>query len=55
MNSLSFNCRGAGNAATVNEMRDLAHKFAPDVFCILETQVHRKMSEALHRDRKSVV
>jgi hypothetical protein len=49
MSTLSFNCRGAGNAATVGEMRDLVRKFAPEVFCILETQIHKKRSEDLRR------
>jgi exonuclease III len=47
MSTMSFNCRGAGNAATVREMRDLVQRFAPAVFCILETQVHKKRSERL--------
>ncbi|XP_073358338.1 uncharacterized protein [Aegilops tauschii subsp. strangulata] len=40
MNLLSWNCRGIGNAPTVQELRELADKFAPKVLCIMETQIN---------------
>ena len=47
MSCISWNCRGLGNAATVKELRDLARKFAPTVFCVLETQIHKARVESL--------
>jgi hypothetical protein len=46
---LSFNYRGAGNATTVMEMCELMQKFAPTIFCIFKTQVHKRKSEELHQ------
>ena len=41
MSCLSWNCRGLGNAATVEELRDIVLKsVAPNVLCVVETQVH---------------
>ena len=47
MSVLSWNCRGAGNAATVRELRDIANNFAPTLFCIVETQIDRSRVEKL--------
>lgn len=47
MNLLSWNYRGLGNAPTVQEMREVALKFAPKVLCIVETQIGRDRAEKL--------
>ena len=47
MSSFCWNCRGAGKAATVRELRDFAKKFTPTVLCIVETQVKGARVEAL--------
>ena len=47
MNLLCWNCRGAGKAATIRELRDLAKQFAPTVLCIVETQIERTRVESL--------
>ena len=49
MNSLCWNCRGLGNAVTVRELRDLARQFAPSVFCVVETQLHKSRVECLNK------
>ncbi|KAK8451750.1 hypothetical protein SEVIR_6G260350v4 [Setaria viridis] len=47
MSLFSLNCRGAGNASTVRELRDFITKFAPSILCILETQISKIRVEAL--------
>ena len=47
MSILSWNCRGAGKAATVRETRELVRKFAPTLLCIVETQIDRVRVENL--------
>jgi hypothetical protein len=42
-----LNCRGGGNASTVRELRDFVTKFAPAIFCILETQISKSRAEVL--------
>ena len=39
MNLLCWNCRGIGNALTVQELRELTIKFSPRVLCLVETQI----------------
>ena len=41
MSILSWNCRGAGKATTVRELRELAKRFVPTLLCIVETQLDR--------------
>jgi hypothetical protein len=38
MNLLSLNCRGAGLAATVGELRDLCRSYNPEVVFLCETK-----------------
>ena len=40
MSCLSWNCRGFGNATTVEELRDIVKNIAPNVLCVVETQVN---------------
>jgi exonuclease III len=47
MSTFIWNCRGLGNAATVHELRDFAREFAPDILCVVETQVHKARVECL--------
>lgn len=47
MSILSWNCRGAGKAATVRELRDIARNFAPTFLCIVETQIDRSRVQNL--------
>ena len=47
MNIICWNCRGAGKAATVRELRDLAKQFAPTVLCVVETQISATRVEGL--------
>ena len=47
MNLLCWNCRGLGNAPTVQELREIAKKFAPRVLCIVETQISGERAENL--------
>jgi exonuclease III len=47
MSLFSVNCRGAGNASTVRELRDFVSKFAPAILCIQETQISKARTEAL--------
>ena len=47
MSVLGWNCRGAGKAAMVQELRDLVRKFAPTLLCIVETQLDRVRVESL--------
>lgn len=47
MSCLNWNCRGLGNAMTINQLRDLAKTIAPIVLCLLETQVHCARVEGL--------
>lgn len=44
---LSWNSRGAGNAAIVIEIHEFARKFAPEVLGIAETQISKSRLEAL--------
>ncbi|XP_073367941.1 uncharacterized protein [Aegilops tauschii subsp. strangulata] len=45
--SLTWNCRGLGNPATVREVRELANKFALAVLCLVETQLDSARAEIL--------
>src|SRR4051812_5168133 len=47
MSVFCWNCRGAGKAATAQELREFARKFAPTLMCIVETQVKKDRVEAL--------
>ena len=47
MNIFCWNCRGAGKAAIVRELRDLTKQFAPAVLCIVETQISKARVENL--------
>jgi hypothetical protein len=47
MSYICWNCRGAGNASTVHELREIAKNFAPTVLCILETQIDKASVESL--------
>lgn len=47
MNLLCWNCRGIGNAPTIQELRELVQKFAPRVLCIVETQISGVRAESL--------
>ena len=47
MNIFCWNCRGAGKAATVRELRDFTRHFAPTLLCIVETQLESGRVEAL--------
>ena len=47
MSALCWNCRGVGNAATVQELREFAKKFAPTLLCIVETQIEGSRVENL--------
>ena len=39
MRLLCWNCGGAGNPATIRELRELMMRFAPTILCIFETQI----------------
>ena len=47
MSILCWNCRGAGNPATIRELRVLTKRIAPTILCILETQVEGHRVEFL--------
>jgi len=47
MSTMCWNCRGAGKAAAVRELRDFARQFAPTLLCIVETQIDGNRVEAL--------
>ncbi|TVU49586.1 hypothetical protein EJB05_00900, partial [Eragrostis curvula] len=47
MKTLSWNCCGIGNPATVKELRDLAKDYAPSVLFIMETQIDKYRVENL--------
>jgi exonuclease III len=47
MKTLSWNCRGIGNPATVKELRDFAKDYAPSVIFIMETQINKNRVENL--------
>jgi len=47
MKTLSWNCHGIGNPATVRELRDLAKDYAPSVLFIMETQINKYRVENL--------
>lgn len=47
MKTLSWNCRGIGDPATVRELRDLARECAPSVLCLVETQLGKQRVEGL--------
>jgi exonuclease III len=48
MKTLSWNCRGICNPATVKELHDLAKDYAPSVLFIMETQIDKYRVENLH-------
>ena len=47
MRTLCWNCHGIGDPATVRELRDLVEVCAPDVLCIVETQLAKYRVEGL--------
>ena len=47
MSAFCWNCRGAGNAAIVQELRDFARKLAPTLLCIVETRIEGSRVENL--------
>ena len=47
MSAFCWNCRGVGNAATVQELRNFARKLAPTLLCIVETQIEGSRVENL--------
>ena len=47
MSVLCWNCRGAGKPAAVRELREFVMKFAPTLFCIVETQIEGSRVENL--------
>ena len=47
MSILSCNCRGAGIAMAVRELRDLARNFALTLLCVVETQIEGTRVENL--------
>ena len=47
MSIICWNCRGAGNAATVRELCEITMKFAPSILCIVETQINKTRVEGL--------
>jgi hypothetical protein len=49
MSTLSFNCRGVGDPATVHEVRDLVRTHLPSILCLLETQIAKYRVEGLAR------
>lgn len=49
MNCLCWNCRGAGDVATVKEVKDLISQHRPMVLCLGETQLHKTRLEKLAR------
>jgi hypothetical protein len=49
MKTMSHNCRGAGDPATVREIRDLVGKYKPVILCLLETQIVKRRVEGLAR------
>jgi exonuclease III len=49
MNCLFWNCRGAGDAATVKEIKNLVLQYAPRVLCLVETQLDKSRLANLAR------
>jgi exonuclease III len=47
MSTLSHNCRGLGDPATINEVRDLVRTHHPSILCLLETQIAKTRMEGL--------
>ena len=47
MRILFWNCRGIGNAASVNELLELVRTHRPVVLCIVETQISKERVEGL--------
>ena len=47
MSTFCWNCRGAGNTATVQELRDFTRKLSPTLLCIVETQIEGSRVESL--------
>lgn len=47
MSTICWNCRGLGNPAIVQEVRELATKFTPAVLCLVETQIQSTRAEIL--------
>lgn len=47
MSILSWHCRGADNAATVQKLHEIAKKFAPTMLFIAETQIDGARVEML--------
>lgn len=46
---LCWNCRGLGDPATVNELRDLVRESALVILCVVETQIAKARMEGLAR------
>lgn len=47
MSIITWNCRGAGKASAVRELREIAKEFVPTVLCILETQIDKARVESM--------
>ena len=47
MSIICWNCRGAGKALTIRELREIVKNFAPIVLCIIETQIDKVRVESL--------
>lgn len=47
MSILSWNCRRAGNAMTVQEARKIALKFSPSFLCLVQTWINKARVEGL--------
>ena len=47
MNSVGWNCRGAGDPATVREVKNLVASVAPSILLLVETQVGKRRMENL--------
>jgi hypothetical protein len=47
MSTMSFNCRGLGDPATVYEVRDLARVHEPAILGLVETQIAKYRMEGL--------
>mgnify|MGYP000877980489 CR=1 FL=1 len=47
MSIICWNCRGAGKASTIRELREIVKNFAPIVLCIVETQIEKSRVERL--------
>ena len=46
MSIICWNCRGAGKASTVRELREIVKNFAPTLLCIVESQIDKVWAES---------